>query len=503
MEKIKQAFNSLRDAMLDWIEGIESGIADALAAQAKIDEEQNKQIAEIFGIINGEPIDPPIDPPINPELGEVEIVANAQLIPGTRVQFEAIVSTSLDIETVEFFLNGVLVNVERNFKYESNILIPEKDFEVSVRVSFKNGQSQILQGGKVFAPVELPTGGGGGGGGVTAPERTPITPNAYSVFAAEKTGNWFSWNAQDLATGDYDKDALKTLYNSSDEKIGNPSIRAHVESVPELGGVKAMNVFGNEDSDNFTNRLSVPDNFEYPGAAAIGVKFGMVRFPHNETGVAATDRRTYKPFHWKGFGAQPVGGPPPSGNTVGNPVQEAAKCEFVLVSDYDFNAVSGTGKGDQMAVELGTATSFPLEVSSDSGNYYYQAVGLYAHDVTDYKYQSQIFPLTPDAQGAMTNVRLAFNFSEKYDHEFIIEPNTFVDGVDQEDGQFIWVITNANLNGGQPFVAAKLTGRSFTTGGPVVFARGGIGWYINAEANKPAGMHYGIFITNHETVYKS
>ena len=102
----------------------------------------------------------------------------------------------------------------------------------------------------------------------------------------------------------------------------------------------------------------------------------------------------------------------------------------------------------------------------------------------------------------MTSERLAFSFDQVYTHFFIIKGNTFVDGVDQQDGQFTWILQSDSLNNGEPFVTAKLTGRSFTTGSAAQFARGGMGMYINPGDQQPKNTFYGFFVGEHETYYK-
>lgn len=444
-----------------------------------------------------DPVDPPADP-VDPT-GEISIFSKGSLTPGTSGVFEATMEgvDLKEVDKVEFFVNDQFENTEKNSPFESWPTIPDSDFTVSVVFTLDDGgvasgtQSFVVE---AAAPPADPVVG-------TPPSEVSV--EAYDQFVDEADGQWFGWKGSDLSLGAYNGEALKTLYNGQDQKTGNPSTRAVVEDVPEFGGVRMMNVFGNQNSSNFSNRLAIPKSGEYQPGSQVAIKMVKGYLKHNQTGNASVDRRTYKPFHWKGYGIQPVGGPPPSGNTVGNPVQAAGKCEFVLNSHYSFNAIKGTNKGDQTAVELGQPTSYGSAVLANPGAYYFEQVGLYAHDVTDYKYQSQIFPTVPDADGNMTTERLAFNYGEVYQHFFIIKGNTFVNGVDQKDGEFIWILQNDNLNGGEPFVTAKLTNRSFTIGQPVQFARGGMGMYINPGDQKPSGMHYGFFIGEHSTHYKA
>ena len=428
--------------------------------------------------------------PVDPVDPTIEIIGKGSLKPGDNGVFEAIMSdTETDqILKVEFFVNGQIENVEFNAPYESWPVIPYADFTIGARFYLNDGSMAMQEKG--FAVDQS------GGGGNPPPD---VSADAYDKFVEESDGSWFAWKASDLTVGDYSGDAIADLYNSSDQKTGNPKTRATAEDVPEFGGARMLNVYGNQDSSNYSNRLAIPKDAEYQAASEVAVKLQLGFLKHNETGIPGVDRRTYKPFHWKGFGIQPVGGPPPSGS---NPVIQRGKCEFVLQSHYGFNAVSGTNKGDQTAVELGQPTAYGDAVKSNPDAYYFHQVGLYAHDVTDYKYQSQIFPTVPDADGNMTSERLAFTFDQVYTHFFIIKGNTFVDGDDQQDGQFTWILQSDSLNNGEPFVTAKLTGRSFTTGSAAQFARGGMGMYINPGDQQPKNTFYGFFVGEHETYYK-
>jgi hypothetical protein len=506
--------NDLITAVVSSVKAMLEGLFAALAEQDKKIFSLSERVAAIE---DGVPVDPPIeeppapdpdpapipdpnpDPEPNPlpDLGEVEIVSVGSLIPGQKGKFEAIVSSSLKVATVEFFLNGASVNVEKQFRYESSPTIPKTEFEMSVKVAFVGGSAQIV-GSKVFVPIELPSTGGGGGTPDPDPIPSPDTGiEVFDAFIASADGAWYDFSAgtSGFSDGYITEAQIKVPFNASDAFIGLKynNTRFKFESqVPEMGDIPALLLYTppGANNSNFQERVSIPKtkDVDYAPGSEIAVAYDFFLLgTAAKTGNVDTDIRTYHvEGHVKRNGLQSFGSRPGPGS---NPGSDGEGNEFVLMSQYDADTFSNNfpfgNKGDQTDRPEGFTTfdmvgtyEGPFSTSSDEYTKHrmIMAIGIYGHDVTDYDYQSQAFPCYPG-----TNIRMTFAPNQLYEMRYLIGMNTVTGGVSNSDGYLRWWIRTPGVNGGDWFLALALDNRDWSGNVPMKMANLGLGCYYGGN----------------------
>lgn len=321
----------------------------------------------------------------------------------------------------------------------------------------------------------------------------------FDAFVASSDGSWYDFNAETttLPDGYVDENDIKLEFNASSAFMGlkfNNSRFRFESSVTEMGGIPALLLFSPPGSNgaNFVERVAIPNNkdVDFVPAREVAVKMSYffidpVGGNAAKTGDTATDIRTYSlEPHVKRNGLSSYLEQTGSGT---NPVPEGQGVEFVLLSTYDLDTYNNNfpfgDKGDQYGLErpegfttFDTAGDYGPPFSLSSPTYQNDrqivAVGLYAHDVTDYNFQSQIYPCYPG-----TNIRLTVPKNELIENEFIIGLNTVTGATSNEDGYFKWYMRVPSINNGEWFLAAILTNRDFSGDIAMLLANLGIGEY--------------------------
>ncbi len=467
--------------------------------------------------------DPVTPEPVTPGAITAEIVSRGRLTPGARSLFEVVVSDPSQVQAVEISLNGTLVQVERAFKYEATITVPNTEFTMSAKVLLKNGAA-ALAASKVFVPVTVtppPTGGGG------EPEPLPGTSVAeWDNFVASADGTWFDFdaNTSNMADGYQSNTAtLRSEFGASTEFIGmkyNGSRFKFESAVPEMGNIPALLMYTppGANNANFQERVSVPkdDDKDYTPGRQIALATDFFFLPTAaKTGNVDTDIRTYwVEGHVKRNGLQTFGDQPGPGT---NPVPDGQGCEFVTMSQYDAGTFSNNfprgDKGDPYGLlsrpegfttfDMAGTYEGPFSTSSDTYTKHRMilACGIYGHFITDYDYQSQAFPCYPG-----TNIRMTFAPGVRYRMRWLIGTNTVTNGVSNSDGYFRWWIQAPNVNNGEWFLACFLDNIDCTGNVPMLFANWGIGQYYGGQgkgyylANGTLGN--GLWFTKHAAHYK-
>ena len=368
-------------------------------------------------------------------------------------------------------------------------------------------------------------------GPVTPPvDPDPITPpgqapsvEIYDNAVAAASSTWFDVKAETVPVGLVTESAAKNLYNTGNAFFGRPE-RLFCEPIPELGGIKGINVVMPKKYTGYSSRLAIPKDASYPNSRGLAVAMDAAMLKHPKTGNFDQDRRGYLgEYHWKGCGAQTILGAPEDCNGgQGNPVKEPRNCEFVLMSMYGPDMAkhnNGFGaKGDELGASLpqgftqwDRAGNYGPAIDFEAADFleerFLWMVAIYAADVTQYKCQSQIYPVYPMPDGSLSNVRWLPHKNRLYRMRFLIAGNTFtpvrfdsngnpIEYASNNDGEFAWVIQCDQENNGQPWIAAHLRGRNFTIGNSAQFAEHGIGAYINPSSVHPA-FDNGYWIINH------
>lgn len=360
----------------------------------------------------------------------------------------------------------------------------------------------------------------GPGDPVPGPGNYPVGIEMYDQFIAEAVGDWYNWTAEalPLSDGPLDDAELRSMYNAGDSKMGKPNPRVFLEEVEFKGQMRrAVNFSANNQSSGFWDRLSVPKSAKYsPEANQVATKISFFTIAGEKTGNFDQDRKTKGDgFHAKGFGLQSPDGPPPPGKNpegANSPSITNDPAEFVLWSTYGPTALQRNGKGDQTGVEIGSPTKYTKEstlwqMDVNFGNdefdkrFFQIAVGVYARDVYDYKYQSQLYPVLPNPDGSLSTTRFLFEVGEEYDLYFVAKPNTHnPDGSWNADGEFYFWIRTDKVNNGEPWLAAKMTNRTFTTQYIMKFAEAGAGLYLNPGDEPDQGD--GFWFTGQSLHYK-
>lgn len=328
----------------------------------------------------------------------------------------------------------------------------------------------------------------------TCAVQAQVPISTWNSFVQNSDGSWYEFDASNtnLSNGFVSESDIENAFNASDAFMGlkYKNTRFKFESnVPEMGipGLLAFTPTGANNA-NYQERIAVPKSKDkdYTPAREVAVRmdYFLINPGASKAGNVDTDIRTYYPEpHVKRNGLSTHISRPGPGT---NPVPDGKGCEFVLLSQYGPNTYNNNfpygNKGDVYGQSLPQGfTTFDLtgqyESFNPNSNTYRKdrtvfAVGLYAHDVTDYSYQSQIYPCYPG-----TNIRLTFPSNELIQNRFLIGLNTTTNGVSNQDGYFHWWIKIPSINNGQWFLAATLTGRDFTGNVAMNLANLGIGQY--------------------------
>lgn len=311
-----------------------------------------------------------------------------------------------------------------------------------------------------------------------------MTEDSFSSFVSQSDGQWFNMNMNVSNEGFLDEmpvseSTLVSILSGSTGFIGedNPPsyTRFRYETVSEMNelGALLMGTPTLSAGGNFVQRIAIPNQKDQDYNDKIGkwvaVEIDWFTLPGvSKSGDPAVDERTYASEpHVKRNGLTTFGSQPAAGT---NPQEDGAGAEFVLQSLYfsgTFNNNDGLGdKGDL----YGLLTRPEGSTSFDSSGLYETfsvsdpvwrdnrqifAVGVYGKFVTDYNYQSQIYPCYSG-----TNLRLTFPPNTLHRMKYLIKLNTTssvgTGSVSNNDGMFRWWIESDAFNGGQPFLAAYL-----------------------------------------------
>lgn len=341
----------------------------------------------------------------------------------------------------------------------------------------------------------------------------------FDTFVTNADGEWYDFDAATttITDGYVPQSTMEAEFNASSGFIGlqYQGSRFKFESaVPEMGNIPALLLFSPPGTNgaNFIERVSIPKDKDVdftPGReVAVEMSYFFIDPPGGNSDKNATgddtidtpvDIRTYSlEPHVKRNGISTFGNQPGDGT---NPGADGAGAEFVLLSGYPLDSFSNNfpygDKGDQYGLERPEGftafdvngvhePAFSLTSSAHLNDRQVVAVGLYAHDVTDYNYQSQIYPCYPN-----TNIRLTVPKDELIENKFLIGLNTVTGGVSNSDGYFKWYMRVPSINGGAWFLAATLTNRDFTGDVAMNFGNlsigeyhggNGAGYYLNSGA---------------------
>lgn len=345
----------------------------------------------------------------------------------------------------------------------------------------------------------------------------------WDNFVSSADGSWYQFDAATtkLSDGYVAEEDIKTVFNASDAFLGlkYKDTRFKFEStVPELGipGLLCYTPTGANNA-NYLERVSVPrtKDKDYTPAREVAVRmdYFLVHPGSSKTNDVEEDIRTYYPEpHVKRNGLQTYLEQPASGS---NPGPDGEGAEFVLLSQYGPDTYTNNfpygNKGDVYGLSLpqgyttfdlsGTYESFDPKAPTYTQDRTVFAVGVYSHDVTDYNYQSQIYPCYPN-----TNIRLTFPAGELIQNRFLIGLNTTSNGVSNQDGYFHWWLKIPSINNGQWFLAATLVNRDFTGDLAMQFANLGIGQYNGGNGKgyylDDGKTANGIWFNNMSVYYK-
>ncbi len=320
-----------------------------------------------------------------------------------------------------------------------------------------------------------------------------IPVSVWDSFVANSDGSWYEFdvNTANLPQGYVDPAVVQQKFNATDAFIGlrYKNTRFKYEAnVPEVGmpGMLMFTPTGAANK-NYQERVAIPKtkDQDYDPAREVAVRMDYFLVNNGpKTGNLETDLRTYHPEpHVKRNGLSTYLDQPGPGT---NPVPDGQGAEFVLLSQYGPDTYQNNfpkgNKGDVYGQTLPQGfTTFDLtgqyETFNPNSTTYTQdrtvfAVGLYAHDVTDYDYQSQIYPCYPG-----TNIRLTVPSNQLIQNRFLIGLNTVTNGQSNKDGYFRWWMRIPSINNGQWFLAASLNNRDFTGDVAMQLANLGIGQY--------------------------
>jgi hypothetical protein len=317
-------------------------------------------------------------------------------------------------------------------------------------------------------------------------------------FITNSDGSWYNFDASttSLTDGFVSENDMKAQFNASSAFMGlkyNNTRFKFESTVPEMG-IPALLLYAPEGTNgaNFVERVAIPNNkdVDFTPAREVCVKMNYFFIPpvggnSNKTGVIDTDIRTFSlEPHVKRNGITTYLDQPGPGD---NPGPAGNGFEAVLLSTYDLQTFANNypfgDKGDQYGLErpegfttFDTAGTYEGPFSLSSPIYLNDrqpvAVGLYASDVEDYEFQSQVYPCYPG-----TNIRLTVPKGELIENSFLIGMNTVTSSVSNNDGYFKWYMKVPSINGGVPFLAAELTNRNFTGNVEMLLANLGIGEY--------------------------
>ena len=327
--------------------------------------------------------------------------------------------------------------------------------------------------------------------GALAQVQIPIS--VWDSFVANADGSWYEFdvNTANLPQGYVDPSIVQQKFNASDAFVGlrYKNTRFKYEAnVPEVG-MPGMLVFTptGAANKNFQERVAIPrtKDKDYTPAREVAVRMDYFLVNNGpKTGNLETDLRTYHPEpHVKRNGLSTYFDQPGPGT---NPVPDGQGAEFVLLSQYGPDTYQNNfpkgNKGDVYGQSLPQGfTTFDLtgqyETFNPNSTTYTQdrtvfAVGVYAHDVTDYDYQSQIYPCYPG-----TNIRLTVPSNQLIQNRFLVGLNTVTNGKSNKDGYFRWWMRIPSINNGQWFLAASLDNRDFTGDVAMQLANLGLGQY--------------------------
>lgn len=351
-----------------------------------------------------------------------------------------------------------------------------------------------------------------------------VPVSEWDNFVSTSDGSWYQFDANNtgIPNGFVSETDIKSAFNASDAFMGLKynSTRFKYESVvPEMGipGLLAFTPTGANNA-NYQERIAVPKtkDKDYTPAREVAVRmdYFMVHPGGSKTNNVAQDIRTYYPEpHVKRNGLSSYLEQPGPGS---NPGPTGEGCEFVLLSQYGPNTYDNNfpygNKGDVYGQSLpqgfttfdlsGVYESFDTKSTTYTKDRTIVAVGVYAHDVTDYNYQSQIYPCYPN-----TNIRLTIPAEELIQNRFLIGLNTVSNGVSNKDGYFHWWMKIPSINNGQWFLAATLVNRNFTGDLAMQMANLGIGQYNGGNGKgyylDDGKTANGFFYSNMSVYYKN
>lgn len=357
---------------------------------------------------------------------------------------------------------------------------------------------------------------------LSASAQVPVSE--WDNFVSTSDGSWYQFDAANtgIPNGFVSETNIKNAFNASDAFMGlkyNNTRFKYESTVPEMGipGLLAFTPTGANNA-NYQERIAVPKtkDKDYTPAREVAVRmdYFLVHPGSSKTNNVAQDIRTYYPEpHVKRNGLSTYLEQPGPGS---NPGPSGEGCEFVLLSQYGPDTYTNNfpygNKGDVYGQSLPQGfTTFDLNGTYESFDpkspVYTQdrtvfAVGVYAHDVTDYNYQSQIYPCYPG-----TNIRLTVPSGELIQNRFLIGLNTVTNGNSNKDGYFHWWMKIPSINNGQWFLAATLVNRNFSGDLAMQMANLGIGQYNGGNGKgyylNDGKTANGLWYSNMSVYYKN
>lgn len=351
-----------------------------------------------------------------------------------------------------------------------------------------------------------------------------VPVSEWDNFVSTSDGSWYQFDATNtnIPNGFVSEANIENAFNASDAFMGlkyNNTRFKYESNVPELGipGLLAFTPTGANNA-NYQERIAVPKtkDKDYTPAREVAVRmdYFMINPGPSKTNNVAQDIRTYYPEpHVKRNGLSTYLEQPGPGS---NPGPTGEGCEFVLLSQYGPDTYTNNfpygNKGDVYGQTLpqgfttfdlnGTYESFDPKSPTYTKDRTVFAVGVYGHDITDYNYQSQIYPCYPG-----TNIRLTVPSGELIQNRFLIGLNTVTNGVSNKDGYFHWWMKIPSINNGQWFLAATLVNRNFTGDLAMQLANLGIGQYNGGNGKgyylNDGKTANGLWYSNMSVYYKN